>query len=191
MMRDRKTEARRQKTERVRLFSFCLLFSVICLLTATPSLADRSGGQTGNHPFVEIRDERGVVVQGPFATNVVPLWPVRACFGWVVTVPFRNRFVELVEIQKMPAPTRFDGGGFTINEAKDTTVARRREFVGRDGRMENAWCMNDADPEGEVKFEVHVEGRLIAEFKFCAVRLPAGQPFRLEELVCPQKFLGS
>jgi hypothetical protein len=188
MIRNRTTVDRGQKPERVGLFSLCLLFSVICLLSA-PALADRSGLQGGNHPFVEIRDESGVLVQGPFVTNVVPLWPVRACFGWVVTVPFRNRYVELVEIQKMPAPTRFDGGGFSINEAKDTTTARRREYVGRDGRMENAWCMNDADPEG--KFEIHVEGRLIAEFKFCAVRLPASQPFRLEELVCPQKFLGS
>lgn len=190
MMRDQKAEDRTRKPERSRIFSFWLLPSVFCFLAASPALADRTA-VAGNHPFVEVRDERGVVVQGPVANNVVPLWPVRACFGWVVTVPFRNRVVELVEIQRMPAPTRFEGGGFSVNEARDTTVARRREFVGRDGRIENAWCMNDADPEGEVKFEVHVEGRLIAEFKFCAVRLPAGQPFRLEELACPQKFFGS
>ena len=163
----------------------------VCLGLATPALAERSGVQAGNHPFVEIRDEAGQLLQGPVMTNVVPLWPVRSCFGWVVTVPFRNRTVELVEVQKMPAPTRFDGGGFSVNEASDTTTARRDEFVGKDGRIENAWCINDADPEGEVRFEVHVEGRLIAEFKFCAVRLPADQPVRLEELVCPQKFMGS
>ena len=165
---------------------------VMAVAGAAPAaLADRAGGPGGNYPFVEVRDEHGQVVQGPVATNVVPLWPVRTCFGWVVKVPYRNRTVELVEIQKMPSPTRFEGHGFSVNEHKDTTTARRREYVGNDGHMESAWCINDADPEGEVKFEVHVEGRLVAEFKFCAVRLPAGEPFRLEELACPQKFQGS
>ncbi|WP_178133383.1 hypothetical protein [Vineibacter terrae] len=163
-------------------------WAIACLVT--PALAD-SAPATGNFPFVEVRDEHGSLVQGPVTNNVVPLWPVRSCFGWVVTVPQRNRFVELVEVQKMPAPTRFDGGGFTINETQDTTTATRRDYVGNDGRLESAWCVNDADPEGEVVFEVHVEGRLVAEFKFCAVRLPAGSPFQLGELTCPQKFMGS
>ncbi len=172
-----------------RLLGLAVAIAVAGLTPA--ALADRARGTSGNYPFVEVRDEHRELVQGPVTTNVVPLWPVRACFGWVVTVPYRNRYVELVEIQKMPAPTRFEGGGFTVNEHKDTTTARRQQYVGNDGHMESAWCVNDADPEGEVKFEVHVEGRLVAEFKFCAVRVPADKPFRLEELACPQKFLGS
>ncbi|MCW5746231.1 MAG: hypothetical protein KIT36_08545 [Alphaproteobacteria bacterium] len=165
--------------------------SLAILGLAAPALADRAEPRTGNYAYVEIRDANGHTAQGPIATNVVPLWPVRACFGWVVTVPQRNRFVELVEIQKMPAPTRFAGDGFTINATGDTTTARRHEFVGNDGRLQNAWCINDADPEGVVTFEIHVEGRLVAEFKFCAVRLPDGEPFRLEELTCPRRFMGS
>jgi hypothetical protein len=163
----------------------------IALATAAPALADGTGHAPGNHPFVEIRNERGDVIQGPLATNVLPLWPVRSCFGWVVTVPWRNRYVDVVEIQKMPAPTRFEGTGFSVNDTRDTTTANRREFAGADGRLQHTWCVNDADPAGIVTFEVHVEGRFIAEFKFCAVRLTAGQPVRLEDLVCPQKFLGS
>ena len=145
----------------------------------------------GNYPFVEIRDAQHRIVQGPVENNVVPLWPVRSCFGWVVTLPERDRSVDYVEIQRQPAPTRFTGGGFVANEASDTTTRKARAAIGKDGLLSHSWCVNDADPEGEVRFEIHVEGRFVAEFKFCAVKLPASEPVRLDALTCPRKFLGT
>lgn len=160
---------------------------------AAPAHADAQPLEAdgGNFPFVLIRDEEGNTVQGPLRTNVVPLWPVRSCFGWVVRVPGPDRMVELVEIQRLSGPTRFDAGpDVKINESSDTTTRRAREMT-QDGALSGLWCVNEVDPPGLYKFEIEVDGMKRAHFTYCAVRLPPDQPVDLAELACKNFFQSS
>lgn len=146
----------------------------------------------GNYPFVEIYDADKKLLQGPVATNVVPLWPIRSCFGWVLTLPtYAFQTVEVVEIQKLPGPSRFAGDGFEVHETLDGTTAKQRLTVGADGRIVSTWCVNDADPPGEYRFDVHIDGRHAAEFRYCGIRVPENEPFDLEKLACPRRHEGS
>jgi len=79
-----------------------------CLMLVLP-IAAPAQETNGNYPFVYITDEAGNVVQGPERTNVVPLWPVRSCFGWSVVVPGPDREVDL-------AVTDMEGAEFAAIE---------------------------------------------------------------------------
>jgi len=159
-----------------------------CLMLVLPNLALAQGA---NYPFVYITDEAGNVVQGPERTNVVPLWPVRSCFGWSVAVPGPDRQVDLMEVQQLSGKTRFDvGPDITVNENSDTTTRRVKDFT-RDGRLEGIWCVNDADPPGMYKYMIHIDGKLRAEFTYCAIRFPADKPLDLKTLACKNYFESS
>lgn len=156
-----------------------------CALLATAALAQ---DQLGNYPFVYITDAAGNVVQGPERTNVVPLWPVRSCFGWSVVVPGPDREVDLVEVQQLAGKTRFDvGPGVTVNPNSDTTTRHVQETT-VNGRLQGVWCVNDADPPGLYRYLIHIDGKLRAEFTYCAVRFPADQPIDLKSLSCKNYF---
>ncbi len=166
--------------------------ALACLLAMLPVLFPAlAQAQGANYPFVYITDAAGNVVQGPERTNVIPLWPVRSCFGWSVAVPGPDREVDLVEIQQLSGKTRFDTGpGIAINANSDTTTRHIRD-VTRDGRLEGTWCVNDADPPGLYKYMIHVDGKFRAEFTYCAVRFPADKPIDLRTLACKNTFESS
>lgn len=161
------------------------LAAALCVvaLSALAAPGDRPNKPVRGYPFVRIDDGPGRS-NGPVETNVIPLWPVRSCFGWVVVLRGPDRMVEMTEIQHAPGPTRFTGpSDIKVNPQSDsTTMTRRLRVV--DGKLSHSWCVNDADPPGEWRFEIHVDGVFVAEFRFCGIRLPEGQPFKLEELAC-------
>jgi hypothetical protein len=147
-------------------------------------------GVTGTYTYVEARDAQGMVVQGPVRSDAFPLWPVRSCYTWVVTLADTNRTVEVTEIQKTPGPTRFDvPADIKINETSDGTVWRR--VVHARGGVTGTWCVNDADPPGEYLYRVLVDGRRVADFRFCGIKLADGEELKLETLSCKGRFLGS
>ncbi|MBM3622042.1 MAG: hypothetical protein FJX20_15280 [Alphaproteobacteria bacterium] len=152
----------------------------VAALSALATPADRKPAR--GYPFVRIDSGPGRT-NGPVETNVVPLWPIRSCFGWVVVLRGPDRVVEMVEKQFAPGPTRFTGSDIVIGPNSDSTIMRRRmPVVG--GKLSHSWCVNDADPPGEWRFEIHVDGVFVAEFRFCGIKLPEGEPFKLEDLAC-------
>jgi hypothetical protein len=162
-----------------------LRWAVIAALGLSATLAHAAPNErkpARGYPVVRI-DQGPGRTNGPVETNVIPLWPIRSCFGWVVVVRGPDRWVEMTEIQQAPGPTRFTGSGFEVGPRSDTTTMKRRMRV-VDGKLSHSWCVNDADPPGEWRFEIHVDGVWVAEFRFCGIRLPEGEPFRLEDLAC-------
>ncbi len=163
---------------------------VVCLWLALP-LAAQAQDNAGNFPYVYITDEAGNVIQGPERTNVVPLWPIRSCFGWSVVVPGPDREVDLVEVQQLSGKTRFDSGpGIVINENSDTTT-RHIQQATIDGRLDGTWCINEVDPPGMYKYLITIDGKLRAEFTYCAIRFPADKPLDLKTLACKNYFESS
>ncbi|MGE0421900.1 MAG: hypothetical protein AB7O88_06535 [Reyranellaceae bacterium] len=157
--------------------------AAVLALAALPAQAAPGDRQrTRSYPFVRIDQGLGRT-NGPVETNVVPLWPVRSCFGWVVVLRGGYRIVEVTEIQHAPGPTRFTGSGFEINPKSDGTTLKTHMPV-IDGKISHSWCVNDADPPGEWRFQIYVDGVFIAEFRFCGIRLPEREPFKLVELAC-------
>ena len=154
----------------------------LALAAASAHAAPTERKPTRSYPFVRIDDGQGRT-NGPVETNVVPLWPVRSCFGWVVVLRGGYRVVEVTEIQQAPGPTRFTGSGFEITPQSDGTTMKMRVPV-VDGKISHSWCVNDADPPGEWRFQILVDGVFVAEFRFCGIKLPEDQPFKLEDLAC-------
>jgi len=166
-------------------------YALILVLALGSAAAQAQQPPAGNYPFVYILDANGIIVQGPERTNVIPLWPVRSCFGWSVVVPGPDREVDLVEIQQLSGKTRFDSGpGIVVNADSDTTTRHVRQRT-EDGRLQGVWCVNDADPPGQYKYKIHIDGQFRAEFTYCAVRFPPGQPIDLKSLACKNNFEGS
>jgi hypothetical protein len=142
------------------------------------------------YTYVVERDATGATIQGPVRTDAFPLWPVRACYAWVVVLAGPDRSVEVTELQKTPGPTRFDvTTDVKINETSDGTMWRRRTRTA--GGISGTWCVNDADPPGEYLYRVLIDGRPVADFRFCGIRLGEGEEVRLEALSCKGRFLGS
>jgi hypothetical protein len=163
--------------------------TIAALMLLLPLAAQ--GQESGNYPFVYITDETGTILQGPERTNVIPLWPVRSCFGWSVAVPGPDRIVDLVEVQQLSGKTRFDAGpGIIVNANSDTTTRHVKQAT-IDGRLDGTWCINDADPPGMYKYMIHIDGKLRAEFTYCAIRFPAGQEIDLKSLSCKNNFESS
>jgi hypothetical protein len=157
-------------------------------MAALPSVAF---AQSASYPYVYITDAAGNIIQGPERTNVVPLWPVRSCYGWSVAVPGPDRQVDVVEVQQLSGKTRFDvGPDITINENSDGTTRRLKDFT-RNGRIEGTWCINEVDPPGMYKYMIHIDGQFRAEFSFCAIRFPADKPVDLKTLSCKNNFESS
>lgn len=145
----------------------------------------------GSGPYVYIVDDNHQVIDGPVRNNVIPLWPVRSCFGWTVAVPGATRTVKILEVQQTPGPTRFDVGPETkVNPQSDRTE-RRFDALTIGNQVSSSWCVNDADPPGPYRFEIFVDGRLMGEFIFCAAHFPDLQKIKLDELQCPNKLHSS
>ena len=141
--------------------------------------------------YVTVYDEHGAATQGPTRGDAFPLWPVRSCYTWAVVLSGPARTVQLTEIQKTPGPTRFDvTSDVKINETSDGTVWRRTVST-QGGGVSGTWCVNDADPPGEYLYRVLVDGKPVANFRFCGIRLADGEAVRLETLSCKGRFLGS
>ncbi|HEX2890422.1 hypothetical protein [Vineibacter terrae] len=152
--------------------------------------AQPSPGVADTYTYVVVRNERGENIRGPVRSDAFPLWPVRACYTWVVVLPGSDRTVMLTEIQRTPGPTRFDvSSDIKINESSDGTEWRRT--VRTQGGVSGTWCVNDADPPGEYLYRVLIDGRTVANFRFCGIRLEPGEEVRLETLSCKGRFLGS
>ena len=155
-----------------------------------PSMAQTGPGVFDTYTYVVARDAGGELIQGPVRTDAFPLWPVRACYTWVVVLSGPDRSVEVTELQKTPGPTRFDvTPDVKINETSDGTMWRRR--TGTAGGISGTWCVNDADPPGEYLYQVLVDGKRVADFRFCGIRLADGEAVRLDTLSCKGRFLGS
>ena len=141
--------------------------------------------------YVVVYDEQGVATQGPTRGDAFPLWPVRSCYTWAVMLAGPARTVQLTELQKTPGPTRFDvTSDVKVNETSDGTVWRRTVST-QGGGVSGTWCVNDADPPGEYLYRVLVDGKPVANFRFCGIRLNEGEEVRLETLSCKGRFLGS
>lgn len=159
---------------------------------ATPFAAYPQGGPQAIETFTYVvaRDEAGNLIQGPVRTDAFPLWPVRACYTWVVMLDGPDRSVDVTELQKTPGPTRFDvTSDVKVNETSDGTMWRRRVRTG--GGISGTWCVNDADPPGEYLYRVLVDGKAVADFRLCGIRLNDGEALRLDALTCKGRFLGS
>lgn len=165
--------------------------AMMAALAATPALAQPMRNPGGAGPYTYILDESGKIIEGPVRNNVIPLWPVRSCFGWRVAVPGPDRQVRVREVQTAPGKTRFDvGADVRVNPQSDMTERHYTDWS-RGGYVESAWCVNDADPPGLFKFEIFIDGRPSGEFKFCADHFPAEPKVKLEDLSCPNKFPGA
>lgn len=161
------------------------------LATAFASTAALAAPPGEHHTLVRLRDADGKTIEGPVRGDAFPLWPARACYTWVVHVGGAERLVNVTERQTTPGPTRFDvGADIRINDASDATEWTRRMVV-RDGAVAHTWCVNDADPPGEYHYRVDIDGRFVAAFRFCGIKLPEGAPPRLGGLSCAKRFLGS
>ena len=159
-----------------------VIAAALCAVAFSAWAAPSDRKPPRSYPFVRIDSGQGRT-NGPVETNVVPLWPVRSCFGWVVVLRGPDRMVEMTEKQYAPGPTRFTGSDFVIGPNSDSTVMKRQlPVIG--GKITHGWCVNDADPVGEWRFEIYVDGVFVAEFKFCGIKLPEDKPFKLEELAC-------
>jgi len=171
-----------------------LLLALLAGLTAIagggPAMAQSAPAAIDTYTYVVARDEAGATIQGPVRSDAFPLWPVRACYTWVVMLAGPDRSVEVTELQKTPGPTRFDvTSDVKINETSDGTMWRRRVRTG--GGVSGTWCVNDADPPGEYLYKVLIDGRTVADFRFCGIRLKDGEELRLDALSCKGRFLGS
>ena len=161
-----------------------------CLAAAVPAMAQSSSTVTDTYSYVVARDEQGSIIQGPVRGDAFPLWPVRACYTWVVMLAGPGRVVEVTELQKTPGPTRFDvTSDVKINQTSDGTMWKRRAST--HGGISGTWCVNEVDPPGEYLYNVLVDGAPVAQFRFCGIRLADGEPVRLDSLSCKGRFLGS
>jgi hypothetical protein len=166
------------------------LLAIALALAPVAARAQGAAGIADTYTYVTVRDHQGGVIQGPVRGDAFPLWPVRACYTWVVVLEGPGRSVEVTELQRTPGPTRFDvTADVKVNAASDGTMWRRR--VRTDGGISGTWCVNDADPPGEYLYRVLVDGRPVADFRFCGIRLEQGEEVRLEALSCKGRFLGS
>lgn len=160
------------------------------LAAGGPAQAQSSPTVSEQYTYVVERDAADRVIQGPVRSDAFPLWPVRACYTWVVVLAGPDRSVEVTEVQKTPGPTRFDvTSDVKVNETSDGTTWRRR--VRTSGGVSGTWCVNDADPPGEYLYRVLIDGKPVADFRLCGIRLADGEPVRLEALSCKGRFLGS
>jgi hypothetical protein len=167
----------------------CVIAIVLaCLAVVAPATANSTVVE--QYTYVVERDATDRVIQGPVRSDAFPLWPVRACYTWVVVLAGPDRSVEVTELQKTPGPTRFDvTSDVKINQTSDGTMWRRRVRTG--GGISGTWCVNDADPPGEYLYRVLIDGNQVADFRLCGIRLADGEPVRLEALSCKGRFLGS
>ncbi len=161
------------------------------VLDRGPAQAQTASDVVDTFTYVAVHDAHGAVTHGPTRGDAFPLWPVRSCYTWAVMLSGPVRTVELTEIQKTPGPTRFDvTSDVKVNETSDGTVWRRTVST-QGGGVSGTWCVNDADPPGEYLYRVLIDGKPVANFRFCGIRLAEGEAVKLDALSCKGRFLGS
>ncbi len=104
-------------------------------------------------------------------TNNVPYVPKHVCYGWIVHLDGDDRLVKFTEIYtSSAAPKTWSGEGNPYG-AQETSADRKstrtEKFITTyKGWIENSWCVDEGDPLGDHKMEVHVDGQHIKTFDF-------------------------
>jgi len=117
---------------------------------------------------VYLVDPNGVqVVQ----SDVVPLLPGQACFGWRIRLDGADRLIKATETLELPeAPAVWSGEGDEYSPTKivnDRKTAVTTMFHALDeGWFGSVWCIAEGDPVGPHTIAVHVDEHLLAEFDF-------------------------
>lgn len=152
-----------------------LLLSGLFLLLAGPA-PGRAASVVRAEFVVMLRDGAGnqAVVQ----SNIVPLLPDRACYGWRIRLAGATGVVSFKEIFSIPAePATWSGekDEFSPNViAKDRKTAVTEKFaMPLEGWISHSWCVAAGDPAGNYSMDVHIEGKFAKRFDFEVRRIPA------------------
>ena len=146
-----------------------LIISLIGSLISFPAATANAFEIQKTEFVVGISDGSFKPVYSP--SNVVPLLPDRACFGWRIRISGDEKLVFTREILKLPDQPAYwsgeDDSYDTSRISEDRTTATTEEYRPvKNGWVENYWCVSDGDPTGDCLIEVSI-GDLPAErFEF-------------------------
>ncbi|MBG6175491.1 hypothetical protein IWQ55_003322 [Labrenzia sp. EL_208] len=104
-------------------------------------------------------------------SDVVPLLPDRACFGWRIKISGDEKLVFTREILKLPEQPEYWSGEddkySTSQISEDRTTAITDEYLPVvDGWVENYWCVSEGDPIGDCLLEVYFGDVPAGRFEF-------------------------
>ncbi|MBG6160591.1 hypothetical protein IWQ54_000241 [Labrenzia sp. EL_195] len=104
-------------------------------------------------------------------SDVVPLLPDRACFGWRIKNSGDEILVFTREILKLPEQPEYWSGEddkySTSQISEDRTTAITDEYLPVvDGWVENYWCVSEGDPIGDCLLEVYFGDVPAGRFEF-------------------------
>ena len=108
-----------------------------------------------------------------FSETSVPLLPANACYDWYVRVSEPSATLAGVERLVLPVPLPDWGAlatnpddGIEIIENGEVAVTSFTPEVDTEGWFSHGWCVAVGDPLGPHRFEVSVDGMLLAIFDF-------------------------
>lgn len=104
-------------------------------------------------------------------TNNVPYVPEHVCYGWIVHLAGDDRLVKFTEIYTSSKAPKIWSGEDNPYGAQETSADRKstrtEKFITTyKGWIENSWCVDEGDPLGAHKMEVHVDGQHVKTFDF-------------------------
>lgn len=104
-------------------------------------------------------------------TNNVPYVPEHVCYGWIVHLAGDDRLVKFTEIYTSSKAPKIWSGEDNPYGAQETSSDRKstrtEKFITTyKGWIENSWCVDEGDPLGAHKMEVHVDGQHVKTFDF-------------------------
>lgn len=104
-------------------------------------------------------------------TNNVPYVPKHVCYGWIVHLDGDDRLVKFTEIYTSSSAPEIWSGEDNPYGAQETSADRKstrtEKFITTyKGWIENSWCVDEGDPLGAHKMEVHVDGQHVKTFDF-------------------------
>lgn len=110
-------------------------------------------------------------------TNVVPLIPGHACYGWRIRLSEELDLVHFREVFSLPEEPEFwtgEGDEFEPNEiSSDRRISITEKFVTpKDRTISNSWCVVNGDPEGKHSMEVFIDGEFVKRFEFELKKVP-------------------
>ena len=164
------------------------MFSIILCLTTTVFLGSVWVSEHGNATPLQIEETKFFVqlfapsdgsstISREFDATVVPLVPLRSCYGWRIKVTPSIKLIRFREEFTLPSEPKLWSGennDFATNKIIDerrTSITTR--FVTPDkGWVENVWCVVEGDPEGNHSMKVYFNDQFIKLFDFEVRRLP-------------------
>ena len=145
-----------------------LILTVLLLLLAIFTKSQAASLEAAEF-LVSLRDHEGN--QATYQSNLVPLIPRLACYGWRIRLANAKGLIKFKEVFSLPTEPEFWGGEndefnpSAIAKNRKSSVTEKFAHV-RDGWISHSWCVAEGDPEGKYMMEVYIEGKFVKRFDF-------------------------